>query len=300
MIELLVIAGFLVVLVLLMGLTTSWVQADGAPPTVRSYVPGPQPVSNSTSTASTATASTSGMPEQAPPRVISVSPAPGSTVDGVPAELIVTFSEPVLAASVNTQTVLLVRSGGDGSFGEGNEVPVVPTSVTLTSSTTARVDLAGKKLPNDKYRVYLLGRESDPSTSTSSTSSSTGGSTSASTTTSGSMSTTAASTANSTSSNSSNSSTSSTGTASTSATSNASSTSTSSTAGTGASSTASSTATASTSSTSTGQGSTTATTSGVGSSTNTSSSTNSSASTSTTTSTSTSGGGGTSSGDGHY
>ncbi|MBE7466151.1 MAG: Ig-like domain-containing protein [Planctomycetes bacterium] len=144
------------------------------------------------------------------PRIVAVTPCPNSTPNTPPAELIVTFNEPVRESTINTGTIRVTRSGGDGTFNDGNEVEIVPAAVELIDPTTARVDLAGAALPDDRYRVLVLGGNTTglASSSSNSSSSNSGGSsstasTSNSTTTasSGVSSTTASSTATTTSTN---------------------------------------------------------------------------------------------------
>lgn len=58
---------------------------------------------------------------------------------------VVTFDKPVDPSTVSTDTFLVERSGGDGSFGDGNEV-TIPGSVTVASdglSATHHLDPEG-------------------------------------------------------------------------------------------------------------------------------------------------------------
>src|SRR6185295_12344869 len=54
------------------------------------------------------------------PRIINVTPLPGSN-GGPPAAIIVTFDSPIDPLTINTATFKLVRSGGDGTFSNGND-----------------------------------------------------------------------------------------------------------------------------------------------------------------------------------
>ena len=64
-------------------------------------------------------------------RVTSLTPAPGSTEATLPAAITAVFDRELNAPSVAMTTFVLQRSGGDGSFTEGNEVAVAAPSVTV-------------------------------------------------------------------------------------------------------------------------------------------------------------------------
>jgi hypothetical protein len=53
-------------------------------------------------------------------------------------------------------TFLLEASGGDATFGDGNEASIGTNNIT-TTPTSATMDLAGVALANDTYRVRVLG-----------------------------------------------------------------------------------------------------------------------------------------------
>ena len=57
---------------------------------------------------------------------------------------------------MNSLTFLLDASGGDASFGDGNEIAVAAANIT-TTATSATFDLSGVGLGDDTYRVRLLG-----------------------------------------------------------------------------------------------------------------------------------------------
>ena len=98
-------------------------------------------------------------PASAPIRVTSLTPAPDSTVATLPASIMVAFDREPNASTVNTATFLVDRSGGDGSFAEGNEVAVTAASISVpTANTSSAVfDLTGVATVEDTYRVRLLG-----------------------------------------------------------------------------------------------------------------------------------------------
>ncbi len=94
-----------------------------------------------------------------PIRVASLSPLPDSTLDSLPPSLIAIFDREPNASTVNALTFIVERSGGDGSFTDGNEVPVTAASVTvpLNNPASAVFDLTGVAPVEDTYRIRLLG-----------------------------------------------------------------------------------------------------------------------------------------------
>lgn len=97
------------------------------------------------------------------PNVIAITPAPFSALTEPPTEIRVSFTEPISTATVNATTFRLVRSGGDGSFGEANDVTIIPSSTpALMSPEQARMELNGVSLPPDRYRITLVGDGASP------------------------------------------------------------------------------------------------------------------------------------------
>src|SRR5882672_4619432 len=98
-------------------------------------------------------------PTSAPIKVTSMTPVPGSTPATLPSSIMVAFSREPNASTVNTATFVVDRSGGDGSFTEGNEVAVAAASITVPASNTSSAvfDLTGVANVEDTYRVRLLG-----------------------------------------------------------------------------------------------------------------------------------------------
>ena len=90
-------------------------------------------------------------------QVTALSPQPDAVLDSAPGKIVAGFSRELDASSVNSYTFILERSGGDGSFGEGNEVQIVPASVTvpLANPRSAVLDLAGVGLVDDTYRITM-------------------------------------------------------------------------------------------------------------------------------------------------
>ena len=101
----------------------------------------------------------SGGPPGMPPVVVSLTPGPDSVTGSFPADIIAGFDQDIDASTINEMTFTLVRSGGDGQFGDGNEEVIVPTSVALSSvnSRLAMMDLRGVAAVEDRYQVTLHG-----------------------------------------------------------------------------------------------------------------------------------------------
>ena len=97
--------------------------------------------------------------ETTPPTVTGITPAPDAVLSSPPPSVVVAFDEEVDAETVNLDSLRLVRSGGDGTFTDGNEVEVAPASVTRTgaSGDEAMMDLAGASMPDDVYKATVVG-----------------------------------------------------------------------------------------------------------------------------------------------
>jgi hypothetical protein len=92
--------------------------------------------------------------------VTDVVPAAGANLSAFPDQISVTFNRNVAAASATTSSVELQASGGDGSFGDGNEVGIAPTAVTVNGSTLT-VDLSGVTVADDTFQLTLKGTGGD-------------------------------------------------------------------------------------------------------------------------------------------
>ncbi len=90
-------------------------------------------------------------------QVVDMSPEPGAVIQASPATIVVTFNGAIDPATVTTQTVRLVGSGGDGVFGNGNDTPIVPAAVILTQPMEITLDLTGHDLVPDVYQVTVVG-----------------------------------------------------------------------------------------------------------------------------------------------
>jgi hypothetical protein len=99
-----------------------------------------------------------GQTPAAPVRVTSLSTLPGSSVS-MPTSVMAVFDRELAAPTVDATTFLIERSGGDGTFGDGNEVAINPVSVTVPAANpmTAVFDMSTTMIVNDTYRVTLVG-----------------------------------------------------------------------------------------------------------------------------------------------
>lgn len=96
------------------------------------------------------------VPSSSPIKVTSLSPVPGTSLSVAPNSIIALFDRELDVSTVNEMTFVVDASGGDASFGDGNETTITATSIT-TTPTSATFDLSGLTLANDTYRVRLFG-----------------------------------------------------------------------------------------------------------------------------------------------
>lgn len=100
--------------------------------------------------------------QNTPPTIKSITPDNGSTISSLPKEVIAIFSQPVDASSVNSGTISVIRSGGDGTFEDGNEVPLTPqVALSVVNPAVASIDLAGIVNESDTYRITFKGTGSN-------------------------------------------------------------------------------------------------------------------------------------------
>ncbi|MEM7281844.1 MAG: Ig-like domain-containing protein, partial [Pseudomonadota bacterium] len=92
------------------------------------------------------------------PRVTSIAPAQDERLTVVPTEITIVFNKAMDASTLNTTTIQLTSSGGDGSFGDGNETSFTTFVVQLASNgLSATVDLSALGLADDTYQITLSG-----------------------------------------------------------------------------------------------------------------------------------------------
>jgi hypothetical protein len=98
-----------------------------------------------------------------PVRVTSLSPLPDGSFIELPGSITAVFDRELDAASVTPGSFVLERSGGDGSFGDGNEVAIaLDPSVPLANPETAVADLGSVASVADTYRIRLIGTGGAP------------------------------------------------------------------------------------------------------------------------------------------
>ena len=100
------------------------------------------------------------------PRITGTDPIPGAqaTTAGGVVQVSVAINENLEPSSLTSSTILVTRSGGDGVFGNGNDVPLIVNPSTITQqflktpsgSVILRFTINGATT-NDLYRVTLVG-----------------------------------------------------------------------------------------------------------------------------------------------
>jgi ELWxxDGT repeat protein len=88
---------------------------------------------------------------------IAIAPQSGTLIRIPPTSIGITLSRTIGAASVTTASLQLIASGGDGTFVDGNETIVAPTSASLVGGSQALLDLSGASLGDDLYRLRASG-----------------------------------------------------------------------------------------------------------------------------------------------
>jgi hypothetical protein len=99
------------------------------------------------------------LPASGPIRVTSLLPVPHSVVDPAPTQIIAAIDREPDTSTVNANTFIVEASGGDSTFGDGNEIQITAASITvpMANPQTTVFDLTGIALADDTYRVRLLG-----------------------------------------------------------------------------------------------------------------------------------------------
>lgn len=87
------------------------------------------------------------------PVVRSISPGPVTPAPVT--QIVITFSEPLDPAFVNTSEVSLIGAGGDGIFGNGNDIIRSISTITLSEGNTVVTLTPSPILGVDKYRLTL-------------------------------------------------------------------------------------------------------------------------------------------------
>ena len=89
-------------------------------------------------------------------QVIDLEPAAGEVVSQLPTSIVATFNNFIDSASVVSDSVQFSASGGDGSFGEANDVVINPTDITV-SEQSITLDLSGIAFNPDTFQLLLSG-----------------------------------------------------------------------------------------------------------------------------------------------
>jgi hypothetical protein len=100
-----------------------------------------------------------------PIRVQSLFPAPGAVVTVALTQITASFDRDPDPATVDANSFTLTASGGDGTFGEVNDMQIMAAaapSVPGANPQTAVFNLSGIALANDTYRVTLSGSLPSP------------------------------------------------------------------------------------------------------------------------------------------
>ena len=95
-----------------------------------------------------------------PMQIHAITPAAGESLAPAGSEILLQAAGELNAATVNDSSVLLIRSGGDGSFSEGNEVRVQPIHIEVRSldPTVLAISLDGGAWISDSYRFSISGQ----------------------------------------------------------------------------------------------------------------------------------------------
>jgi hypothetical protein len=94
-----------------------------------------------------------------PVSLTSLAPMPGAELAESPQKIVAGFSRELNQATVDATTFLLTASGGDGSFADGNETPIMAAAISVPAANpqSAVFDLGDATLGDDSYRIQLLG-----------------------------------------------------------------------------------------------------------------------------------------------
>ena len=94
-----------------------------------------------------------------PATLSAVAPLEQQIIEGKPTEILVQSAAALDTTSINLASVALERSGGDGSFAEGNEIAVAPMAIEVLSTepTVIAVKLAPEQWTPDSYQLTVAG-----------------------------------------------------------------------------------------------------------------------------------------------
>jgi CHRD domain len=87
-------------------------------------------------------------------QVTNITPAAATELAAFPTTIDITFNRELLTDTINNNVVAISASGGDGSFGDGNESPVMGFAVSA-SAAELTVDLTGIVVEDDVFQIGL-------------------------------------------------------------------------------------------------------------------------------------------------
>ena len=95
--------------------------------------------------------------EVVPLQVTGITPGHDTIIPAAPLTIVVTFNAQPDISSFTTDTVQVVRSNGDGVFGDGDDVAIATAGFLLTDVDEVTVSLVGAVMPEDTYQITLVG-----------------------------------------------------------------------------------------------------------------------------------------------
>jgi len=95
----------------------------------------------------------------APATIIGVEPQRDQILDRPPREILLSSDAALDTSALQAGAVTLMRSGGDGSFAEGNEVTIAPLRIDVRSlePTVIAIEIAPQDWTPDSYRLSVAG-----------------------------------------------------------------------------------------------------------------------------------------------
>jgi len=106
-----------------------------------------------------------GVVDVMPMQVRAVAPQAGQMLDPTQQEILLEAAGTLDVATLTNDAVTLVRSGGDGAFGDGNDVAIAPVHIEVRSlqPTVLALQLApGSTFVPDRYQLTLSGQGAHP------------------------------------------------------------------------------------------------------------------------------------------
>jgi hypothetical protein len=103
-------------------------------------------------------------PDVMPMQVHAVAPPPGTMLNPDRQEILLESAGTLDVATLTDANVTLLRSGGDGTFGDGNEIAVQPIEMDVRSlrPTVIALRLASGAFVPDRYQLTLSGHGAQP------------------------------------------------------------------------------------------------------------------------------------------